>query len=154
RVTIVSDNAWGPIGPPAPPEPSEPVEPADEEGDSEPGYPGMPDPDLIVPPYYEGVSTVTDETGAFSLNAPAGYARIEVYAPGWAPVRREITIAPERTLTLEFVLEDIGNWPPPPPPPGEGEEPPPPPGFDGDEPPTEPQPDGGRPPAPPFEDAQ
>jgi len=157
RVTIVSDNGWGPVGPPAPPEPLEPVEPADEgggPGDVEPGYPGMPDPDTIAPPYYEGVSTMTDETGAFSLNSPAGYARVEVYAPGWAPTRREITVEPEQTLRLEFVLEDLGNWPPPPPPPGEGEEPPSPPESGADEPPTESEPDGGRPPAPPFADAQ
>lgn len=148
RVTIVSDRGWGPVGPPAPPEPFEPVEPAagegDGQGDAEPGHPGMPDPDTIAPPYYEGVSTVTDESGAFSLNAPAGYARIRVYAPGWAPTRREITIEAGRTLTLGFLLEHIGDRPPPPPPPG----------FDGDEPPAAPEPDGSRPPAPPFADAQ
>ena len=135
RVTVVSDHGWGPIGPPVP------MEPADDEGegrgDAEPGGPARPDPDMIAPPWFEGVSTVTNERGEFSLNAPAGYASIEVYMPGWAPVWREITIEPEQTLTLRFRLEDIEDWPPPPPP-GEGEVPSPMPELGGETPPAPP----------------
>jgi hypothetical protein len=148
RVTVISGSPWEPLGPPAPP-----VETADRT--AEPDEPPMPDPDALAPPRFEAVSTLTDADGSFSLNAPAGHARIEVYLPGWSPVRREIQIRADETVRQDFELELLKGWPPPPPPPGSGEDggddpqPPPPPGFedgdDGDDltPPPPPSPDDG-----------
>lgn len=103
RVTITSENWWGPIGPPEGP----PVAPA-QEGDGQGSEPGVspPDPGMIAPPYFESVSTLTDANGQYMLNAPAGYASIEVYMPGWAPVWEEIRVLPDETLTRDFVLEE------------------------------------------------
>jgi len=142
RVTIVSDNWWGPIGPPEVP-PDRPM-PLDEDagaGGSEPGMPMPPDPDLIAPPYYNSVSTLTNENGEYELNAPSGYASIQVYMTGWAPVWEEIRILPGETLTRSFELDGIEDW----------TEPPPPPGLDDEEPPAPPTVPGEEPPPPPFD---
>lgn len=140
RVTITSDTWWGPIGPPeVPPEPPLPMNDS-EGGRSGAGAPPAPDADAIAPPYYNSVSTLTNQNGEYELNAPSGYASIEVYMPGWAPVWEQIRIMPGETLTRSFELEDIEDW----------TEPPPPPGIDDEEPPAPPELPGDEPPAPPF----
>ncbi|GEM_PF-5934235 len=110
RVTISTDTWWGPVGPPE----VAPVEPA-QEGDGEGSEPGVcpPDPGMIAPPYFESVSTLTDASGQYTLNAPAGYASIEVYMPGWAPVWEELRVLPDETLTRDFVLEELAWIEPP-----------------------------------------
>jgi hypothetical protein len=153
RVTVRSGDRWVPVGPPAPP----PMEP---HGEANGAAPAMPDPGMIAPPGYEGVSTITDARGRYSLNAPAGYATIEVYLPGWEPVVREIEIRADQSAVANFTLEALGDWPPPPPPgygeggtpgegPDDGSEPPPPPDL-GDETPAPPPESGFVPPPPPL----
>lgn len=141
RVTIVSDTWWGPSGPPETPPAPAPLGDGGEEGSdgggSEPGVPMPPEPDLIAPPYFDSVSTLTSANGEYTLNAPAGYASIEVYAPGWAAVWQAITVLPGETLTLDFELDEVEDWPPEPPD-GVIEEPPSPPALDGEQPPAPP----------------
>jgi hypothetical protein len=158
RVTITSQDYWSPIGPPD--LPTEPW-PADadegaEGGEGVEGHPDVPGGDEIAPPWFEGVSTVTDAEGNFSLNAPSGYATIQIYLHGWSSAWERIEIQPGRTLTMEFMLEAWDEEPPPPPPypvpepdpgpapdpdpePDPGPEPPPPPELGGDRPPPPPE---------------
>ncbi|MEA3403509.1 MAG: carboxypeptidase-like regulatory domain-containing protein [Armatimonadota bacterium] len=141
RVTISTEIPWEPPGeivePPPPPE----LEPREgDDGD-------IPDATAIPRPDFTAVSTITDEQGRYSLNAPAGRAVIEVYLPGWEPAVAEIVIEAGETLVRNFELEpwDVEL---PPPPPGSDD------GGDGDEAPP-PPPDLQRrpapqPPTPPF----
>jgi len=136
RVTIMGESPWEPIGPPEICD-DLPVRLADEEGGSEGGEgddgggvePVPPDPDMICPPYIESVSTLTDEEGAYRLNAPSGWSTIEVWIEGWQPAWEEITILPGETLTKNFTLErwDDGWLPEPGPEPRPLPEPPAPP---------------------------
>lgn len=123
RVTIFSEEPWWPIGPiEMPAIDSRPAEEGVEEGDE--GEPVAPDPDTICPPYFEGLSTLTDAQGRYVLNAPAGYASIEVWMPGYEPAWREIVIRAGQTLTASFALTPWGDdWPPPPGVPEPGPEP-------------------------------
>ncbi len=117
RVTILGEAPWEPIGPPEVCPPA-PVRAADEEsgGGGEHGGgvgPTPPDPDMICPPGIEGVSTLTDASGAYTLNAPSGWATIEVWIDGWQPAWEEIAILPGETVTRNFTLEPWGDeWPP------------------------------------------
>ncbi len=157
RVTITTGVRWEPVGPIETPPVPPPMDARESDGgggsDSGDGeWPEMPDPDCIVPPDFDAVSTITNQEGEFSLNAPAGEGTIEVYKFGYAPVFEEIVIEAGASLSLHFELElwDV-DLPPPPPddefPPGSdnGDEPPPPPDL-------EPEPDG--PPAPPWGDEE
>jgi len=143
RVTIMSEMPWEPIGPIELP-PAPPARPADAERGSEgeggdgDTCPVTPGPGDIMPPWFESVSTLTDEDGRYTLNAPSGWASIEVWMPGWQPAWEEIVIRPGETLIKRFRLEPWpGDWPqpgPPPvplPPPDGGLEPPPPPVEEG-----------------------
>jgi hypothetical protein len=121
-VSIFTDSPW------FPPEPLFPgVEPADQEGDEgagqgeseeggggvSPPWPGPPD--EVPAPWFDGVSTLTDAQGNYSLNAPAGYASIEVFAPGYEPAWEQITVQPDQVLELSFTLRPMPeDWPPPP----------------------------------------
>ncbi len=144
RVTIMPETPWMPVGPPEIAD--DDVEPRDDdegsegdegsdEGESEPGFPGdadIPEAGAIAPPEFETVSTVTDANGEFSLNAPSGYATIQVYLHGWEPSRQQIRILPGQTLTRRFELGALDGLPPgpepvpmpePAPEPGEPQEP-------------------------------
>lgn len=104
RVTIRGEVPWwSPQPPPLPPE--EPLsEQGDGGGESVPGAP-LRNPDLFAPPPLEWVSTLTDENGEYALNAPAGRASIEVWAPGWQSAWEEIIIIAGETVQQNFVLE-------------------------------------------------
>lgn len=118
RVTIYCENMWGPIGPIEMPEIN--TGPAQDEGSSEGGGsvgPMPPDPGMIMPPYFEDLSTLTDADGHYSLNAPAGYASIEVWMPEYEPAWQEIVIRAAETLTVSFGLTPW-TWEEPPPPDG------------------------------------
>ena len=131
RVTIYGEMPWGPIGPIE--MPMVDARPAEEEGGGEGDVVGPmpPDPDTISPPDFEGLSTLTNAEGRYTLNARSGYASIEVWMPGYEPAWQEIVIRASETLTVSFGLTpwDIDDWPPPPgePPVREPTEPPAPP---------------------------
>lgn len=117
RVTIYCENWWGPVGPIEVPEPG--VRPDQDEGGSEGGDdvvvgPMPPDPGLIAPPYFDTLSTLTNAEGRYTLNAPAGYASIEVWMPGYEPAWQEIVIRASEILTVSFGLTPWAeDWPPP-----------------------------------------
>jgi len=116
-VTIYCDMPWEPIGPPLGPDGREPgTVPGDDDPDGvvigpEPG------PDL-PPPWFYGLSTLTDSEGRYSLNAPAGYASIDVWADGFEPSWDEIVIEADQVLTRNFRLQQWEWEEPPPPEPG------------------------------------
>ncbi len=117
-VTISSDEPWFAEPPSLDGDGSEPASEEGEDGDS--GCDNCPEPpDEMPPPWFYGVSTLTDSDGNYSLNAPAGYGSIEVFAPEYMPVWEEIVIQADQVLERNFTLEP---WPdePPFPPPGPG----------------------------------
>lgn len=129
-VSIYSDVPWQPIGPICPPgggcvdgDPGEDPAPS-----SKPDGPAPPeDIGMMPPPWFDGVSTLTDADGRYSLNAPAGYGSIDVWAPDFEPAWGEITIEANQTQTRNFELWAWQEIPyPDPPPPAPGPEPLPP----------------------------
>ena len=122
-VSIFSDIPWEPIGPICPPggdcvdgDPGDDPAPS-----NKPEAPAPPeDIGMMPPPWFPGVSTLTDADGRYSLNAPAGYASIDVWAPGFEPAWDEITIEANQTQTRNFTLN---RWQEPPVPPGPWPEP-------------------------------
>ena len=115
-VSIYSDTPWEPIGPIMLPGL---VDPADDEGsdggetggggegDEPGGDPAEPPGDIgsMPPPWFYGVTTLTDADGRYSLNAPAGYGSIDVWAPGFDSAWEEIVIEANQTLTKNFRLQ-------------------------------------------------
>ncbi len=128
-VTISSDVPWRPIGPICPPGGGcvggDPGEGDDTVVSGKPDAPAPPENiDSMPPPWFTGVSTLTDADGRYSLNAPAGYASIDVWAPDFEPAWGEITIEANQTQTRNFELKKWQEIPyPDPPPPGPGPEP-------------------------------
>ncbi|MGD9495389.1 MAG: carboxypeptidase regulatory-like domain-containing protein [Armatimonadota bacterium] len=117
RVTVSTQTPWepeGPVGMPARPAQDD----GGEEGEGGGSEPGLPDPDLIVPPWFDSFSTLTGPDGSYVLNVPAGYATIEVYMPGWEPAWEEIAIRAGETLEKSFRLQPWEIEPPQPPVPG------------------------------------
>jgi len=113
-VTVCTDEPWF-ARPPFPD--SDGPEPARDEGEGDDGCDDCPEPpDDIPPPWFYEVSTLTDSGGNYSLNAPAGYAMIEVFAPEYMPVWEEIVIQADEVLERSFRLEACSDqpWPPPP----------------------------------------
>jgi len=108
-VSIYSEEVWYPVGPPC----------IDNDGGEEngggsnegdPGDDGVVDPDHPAPdeipcPWFYGVSTLTDSQGNYSLNAPAGYASIEVFASEYMSVWEEIVIRADQVLERNYTLE-------------------------------------------------
>jgi len=96
-----------------------------DEGEPGDGFPEPPLTDDIPPPWFNDVTTLTDSQGHYSLNAPAGYASIDVFAPGYEPMWEEIVIQADEVLERNFTLEPWDEeWPPPPgPEPIPGQEP-------------------------------
>lgn len=107
RVTIYCENWWEPVGP---------IEinagSAQDEGGGSAG-PMPPDPDMIAPPYFDALSTLTDADGHYTLNAPAGYAGIEAWMPEYEPAWQEIVIRAREILTVDFGLT-LWSWEEPP----------------------------------------
>ncbi len=122
-VTIFSDVPWEPIGPICPPGDCVDGDPGESEDSSANGKPEAPDPPLdmgmLNPPWFPGVSTLTDSNGRYSLNAPAGYASIEVWAQHHEPVWDEIAMEADQTQTRNFTLNRWQEFPYPEPPPHE-----------------------------------
>ncbi|MGC9319386.1 MAG: carboxypeptidase-like regulatory domain-containing protein [Armatimonadota bacterium] len=144
RVTIRSEIAWEPPGEPvAPPPPPPALEPDDDDA-AEGGS------TAIAPPDFHAVSTITDERGRYSLNAPAGRAVIQVYLRGWEPAREGLLVEAGETLVVNFALQPWDLEPPPAPPGSDdgddgGGSPPAPPDLEpGPEPPPPPPPFSGR----------
>ena len=84
-----------------------------------------------VEPWFDWYTfmTLTDPHGEYHLNVPSGYMSVSVFAEGFDPVWRDVTLRPDRTLTLNIALEPMPGWPPddpypPPLPPGYPEHPP------------------------------
>lgn len=61
----------------------------------------------IEPPYWDWrvFATLTDNQGHYSLNVPAGYQTIEVYAEGYEWTSQPIQVVANETLTVDFVLQ-------------------------------------------------
>ena len=133
-VTIYSDVPWEPIGPICPPNggcvDGSPGEGDDTVASSKPDAPEPPENiGMLPPPWFDGVSTLTDADGRYSLNAPAGYGSIEVWAQHYEPAWGDITIEANQTQTRNFELNRWQEFPyPDPPPPAPGLVPPPVPG--------------------------
>lgn len=129
-VTIVNNDVpWQPIGPICPPGGGcvggDPGEGDDTVASGKPDAPEPPeDIGMMPPPWFDGVSTLTDADGRYSLNAPAGYSSIDVWAPDFEPAWGEITIEANQTQTRNFELKEWQDNPyPTPPSPGPGPEP-------------------------------
>jgi len=128
-VTIYSDVPWQPVGPICPPGGGcvggDPGEGDDTVASNKPDAPEPPeDIATMPPPWFDGVSTLTDADGRYSLNAPAGYGSIDVWAPDFEPAWDEITIEANQTQTRNFELNRWQEFPyPVPPPPAPGPEP-------------------------------
>lgn len=60
----------------------------------------------IAPPYWDWrvFSTLTDDQGHYSLNVPAGYQTVEVYAEGYEWTSQSIQVVADETITVDFVL--------------------------------------------------
>ncbi len=92
---------------------------------TEPYVPNVP-PDLPIPgrgpdagpvePWFGWYSfaTLTDSQGNYHLNVPSGYMTLSVFAEGFDPLWKPITIKPDETLTLNVALRPMPGWPPPP----------------------------------------
>lgn len=104
RVTIYCEDWWGPAGPIEMPEIN--TGPAQDEGGEGGGSvePSPPDPGMIAPPYFDALSTLTNAEGHYTLNAPAGYASIEVWMPDYESAWQEIVIRAGEILTVSFGL--------------------------------------------------
>jgi hypothetical protein len=61
---------------------------------------------MVSPPNFEWTvfTTLTDKEGHYSLNVPAGYQTIEVYAEGYEWVSQPIKVIADQTLTVDFAL--------------------------------------------------
>jgi len=72
---------------------------------------------MIVPPYFEWTvfATLTDNQGHYSLNVPAGYQTVEVYAEGYEWTSQPVEVQANETVTVDFALQP---WSEPPPVPG------------------------------------
>ena len=53
--------------------------------------------------------TLTDSQGRYSLNAPSGHAEMHVWAHGYEPESRPLTVQPDQTQTENFVLEMLSS---------------------------------------------
>lgn len=97
---------------------------------TEPYVPNVP-PDLLIPgrgpdagpvePWFDWYSfaTLTDSYGNYHLNVPSGYMTVSVFAEGYDPLWKQITVKPDETLRLNVSLRPMPGWPPPPPEPVE-----------------------------------
>jgi hypothetical protein len=70
-------------------------------------------PDIWPPPIRRYFSTLTDWNGAYSLNVPAGPALMTVFAEGFHPQRRQITVPLHDTTEQSFRLQPWTGPPPP-----------------------------------------
>lgn len=119
-VTIAVSLPWRPILPldpvPAPPGAvARHPRPAQEGTD-----PGVA-PIIFPPPYeFEQFQTLTDRNGRWSLNVPSGHLSLSIWAEGYEGFWREITLAPDETLTVDCALSEWTVEPPVPEPGPEG----------------------------------
>jgi hypothetical protein len=74
--------------------------------------PIMPPPDIAVKVF----RTLTDASGHYSLNVPAGAGKAIAWAQGYVPNNQAITVTADATLPLDFLLKELTNVPPMPPP--------------------------------------
>lgn len=113
-VTVAMGAAWVPPSPPSLPILST----------------GSPTTPTILPPPDVAVGvfrTLTDATGHYSLNVPAGNGTASAWAQGYAPSSQSITLASGATLLVNFLLKVLPDVPPGPPTvPSEPSPPPPP----------------------------
>ena len=70
-------------------------------------------PEIWPPPIRRYFSTLTDWEGAYSLNVPAGPALMTVFAEGFHPQRRQITVPLHDTTIQRFRLQQRTGPPPP-----------------------------------------
>lgn len=60
----------------------------------------------VVPPYYfNEFRTVTDAQGSFSLNVPAGYLSLSVWAEDYEYVFQQLAVQADEVLSLTFSLQ-------------------------------------------------
>jgi hypothetical protein len=105
-VIIAMNTPWVP---PAPP----PV-PMMSAGTAATTDPIMPPPDVRLKVF----RTVTDANGYYSLKVPSGNGKAVAWAMGFAPSAQAITIQPDVTTTVNFLLKAVELPPMPPIPPG------------------------------------
>lgn len=115
-VTVYCDVPWEPIGPPIYREDGEPGTVPGVGGDGAAGDDGVifpePTPDM-PPPWFYGLSALTDADGRYRLQVPAGYGSIEVWADGFEGAWEEIVIEADQVLTKNFLLQQW-TWEEPP----------------------------------------
>ena len=70
---------------------------------------------IMPPPYFfNEFSTLTDASGKYSLNVPSGHATVQVWAEGYVWSSQTVTVQPDATLPLDFLLEPWTIQPLPP----------------------------------------
>lgn len=116
-VTVCPDQPWRPIVPPERPLRGVPprsglVDNSDADDDGcgngteDPGEEPGDEPDCeLPPPWFYAVSAVTDAEGRYSMQVPAGYASIDVWADGYEPAWEQIVVQADQVLTKDFQLQ-------------------------------------------------